>query len=118
MFARAVEKDVVSQTSDASLREKKASFSSPSALLFFEASRAPSKTTSAFLASATRSSDALENFNGSSAADTPLPASDAPDASDGFKELVKFTYELETEDKTIDYLVMGKAYAYFLIKYL
>ena len=40
---------------------------------------------------ATRSSDALENFNGSSAADTPLPASDAPDASDGFKELVKFT---------------------------
>ena len=40
---------------------------------------------------AARSSDALENFNGSSAADTPLPASDAPDASDGFKELVKFT---------------------------
>ena len=38
-----------------------------------------------------RSSDALENFNVSSAADTPLPASDAPDASDGFKELVKFT---------------------------
>ena len=40
---------------------------------------------------ATHSSDAALECDRSSAADAPLPAPDASDASDGFKELVKFT---------------------------